>query len=183
MKNKGITLIALIVSIIVLLILAGTSIQILVGSNGLLNQTFNAKNMMNKATVLEKIKLECLAIKNNQDMENKTSRYIFEIIENDLDLEDADFKIYSKCMHIITKEGWNYTIAYDLSIYEEIVIYLDIADGPIDLKAKGYVQNNQPLVKYNGKYIITGSTTDNYVRVMEEGTYNVILKNCLFTNI
>ena len=42
---------------------------------------------------------------------------------------------------------------------------------------EGYIQNNQPLVKYDGKYVITGTTKDNVVRVMEEGTYNIILKD------
>jgi flagellar basal body-associated protein FliL len=37
-KNKGITLIALIVTIIVLLILAGVSIAMLTGENGILNR-------------------------------------------------------------------------------------------------------------------------------------------------
>lgn len=42
-KNKGITLIALVVTIIVLLILAGISISMLVGENGILNRATEAK--------------------------------------------------------------------------------------------------------------------------------------------
>ena len=42
-ENKGITLIALVVSIIVLLILAGISINMLTGQNGILNRTREAK--------------------------------------------------------------------------------------------------------------------------------------------
>ena len=42
-KDKGITLIALIVTIIVLLILAGVSIAMLTGQNGILTQAQNAK--------------------------------------------------------------------------------------------------------------------------------------------
>ena len=41
-KNKGITLIALVVTIIVLLILAGISINMLTGQNGILNMTSRA---------------------------------------------------------------------------------------------------------------------------------------------
>ena len=174
---KGITLIALVITIVIILILTGTSIQILTGSNGVIDRTVNAKNMTNKGAILEKIKLECLALTNSDEIKNKDSKEIFEIIKENLDLNDANFKIYSKCMHITTKEGWNYTVGFDLSIYEELVAYLDIADGTIDLKQEGYVQNNQPLVKYDGKYVITGTTKDNVVRVMEEGTYNIILKD------
>ena len=174
---EGITLIALVITIVIILILTGTSIQILTGSNGVIDRTVNAKNMTNKGAILEKIKLECLALTNSDEIKNKDSKEIFEIIKENLDLNDANFKIYSKCMHITTKEGWNYTVGFDLSIYEELVAYLDIADGTIDLKQEGYVQNNQPLVKYDGKYVITGTTKDNVVRVMEEGTYNIILKD------
>ena len=42
-KNKGITLIALVVTIIVLLVLAGISISMLTGQNGILNRAAEAK--------------------------------------------------------------------------------------------------------------------------------------------
>ena len=42
--NKGITLIALVITIIVLLILAAVSIATLTGENGLLNRATEAKN-------------------------------------------------------------------------------------------------------------------------------------------
>lgn len=48
-KDKGITLIALVITIIVLLILAGVSIATLVGDNGILNQANNAKIESKKA--------------------------------------------------------------------------------------------------------------------------------------
>jgi Tfp pilus assembly protein PilE len=41
-KNSGITLIALVITIIVLLILAGISIQMLTGENGILNRASDA---------------------------------------------------------------------------------------------------------------------------------------------
>ena len=42
-NNNGITLIALVVTIIVLLILAGVSISMLTGKNGILNRAVEAK--------------------------------------------------------------------------------------------------------------------------------------------
>ena len=48
-KNKGITLIALIITIIVLLILAGVTISMVVGDNGVLKQAQNAKIKTEKA--------------------------------------------------------------------------------------------------------------------------------------
>ena len=49
-NNKGITLIALVITIIILLILAGISISMLTGENGILTQAQNAKNRTEEAT-------------------------------------------------------------------------------------------------------------------------------------
>ena len=56
-KNKGITLIALVVTIIVLLILAGISIAMLTGQNGILNRAAEAKNSTETAQTDEQVKL------------------------------------------------------------------------------------------------------------------------------
>ena len=56
-KNKGITLIALVVTIIVLLILAGISITMLTGQNGILNRTGEAKERNGAAQTDENVKL------------------------------------------------------------------------------------------------------------------------------
>ena len=55
--SKGITLIALVITIIVLLILAGVSISMLIGENGILKQASDAKVMTNLSKVDEAIKL------------------------------------------------------------------------------------------------------------------------------
>ena len=52
-KQKGITLIALVVTIIVLLILAGVSIAMLTGNNGILTQGKRAKEEQAHAAVKE----------------------------------------------------------------------------------------------------------------------------------
>ena len=56
-KNKGITLIALVITIIVLLILAGISIAMLTGENGILTQANNAKTQSIHAQVKEALQL------------------------------------------------------------------------------------------------------------------------------
>ena len=58
MKNsKGITLIALVITIIVLLILAGVSIAMLTGDNGLLSQAKNADKTTEQAAIAEKVNI------------------------------------------------------------------------------------------------------------------------------
>ena len=56
-KQKGITLIALVITIIVLLILAGVSIAMLTGNNGILTQANKAKVEQSNAAVKESISL------------------------------------------------------------------------------------------------------------------------------
>ena len=56
--NKGITLIALVITIIVLLILAGVSIAMLTGENGILTQAQNAKNRTAEAEAQEREDLD-----------------------------------------------------------------------------------------------------------------------------
>ena len=60
-STKGITLIALVVTIIILLILAGVSIAMLTGNNGVLTQAKSAKENTRVGEVQEKVKLAAQA--------------------------------------------------------------------------------------------------------------------------
>ena len=57
-KKSGITLIALVITIIVLLILAGISISMLTGQNGILNRALQAKKAQSTSQVEELAKLK-----------------------------------------------------------------------------------------------------------------------------
>ena len=57
-KQKGITLIALVITIIVLLILAGVSIAMLTGQNGILTQASNSKDKTTAAEIAERVNVE-----------------------------------------------------------------------------------------------------------------------------
>lgn len=59
-RNQGITLIALAITIIVLLILAGISITALTGNNGIITQAIQAKESNNIAEIKERIEVEVL---------------------------------------------------------------------------------------------------------------------------
>ena len=60
-NNKGITLIALVITIIVLLILAGVSIAMLTGQNGILTRANDSKVATDDAEVVEKVNMELSA--------------------------------------------------------------------------------------------------------------------------
>lgn len=64
-ENKGITLIALIISIIVLLILAGVSLSALIGENGILNQAVNSAEKTKMA--LEQEAIEQIIVSESAD--------------------------------------------------------------------------------------------------------------------
>ena len=95
-KNNGITLIALVITIIVLLILAAVSIAMLTGQNGILSQAQNAKNKTimsaEKETLLSayneaKIKAEEKEVEVNdlkQQLDEKDIVVSTEIEENEL---------------------------------------------------------------------------------------------------
>lgn len=58
LKNqKGITLVALVITIIVLLILAGISLNLVMGENGILGRATSAVDTNNEATIREKINM------------------------------------------------------------------------------------------------------------------------------
>ena len=57
MKNKGITLIALVVTIVVLLILAGITISLVFSENGIISKSKNAKEQTEISKVREQLEL------------------------------------------------------------------------------------------------------------------------------
>ena len=77
-KNQmsGITLIALVVTIIVLLLLAGISIQMLSGDNGILNRTTEAREKTIHTNVFEQLQLEELAHLTDKSTSRDTSTLI-----------------------------------------------------------------------------------------------------------
>lgn len=72
-KNTGITLIALVVTIIVLLILAGVSISMLTGQNGILNRATEAVNKTKNASTTEKIHMAIASYNIEKAMDSNLS--------------------------------------------------------------------------------------------------------------
>ena len=83
-RKSGITLISLVVTIIVLLILAGISISMLTGQNGILNRAQEAKEKTEAAVLEEKIKLAVAEaqMSNNGYEELSTENLNYELIKD-----------------------------------------------------------------------------------------------------
>ena len=90
MKNKkGITLVALIITIIVMIILAGVSISLVSGDNGILNKAEVAGEKQNYATLEERIKAQCEYITQG---ENAGKVNLSETESNIIDMELEEIK-------------------------------------------------------------------------------------------
>ena len=91
-RNKGITLITLVVTI-VLLILAGVSIATLTGNNGILTQANKARENTKRAEDIEKIEIAILGV---QMGENGYQKLDIDTLQEELDkiFEDGILKVY-----------------------------------------------------------------------------------------
>lgn len=118
--NKGITLIALVITIIVLLILAGVSISMLTGENGILTQANNAKEENEKAKLKEEAKLDM----------NDTYMQTQQVQSYEISSTDEDFSNW-------VTDGSGVITAYNGSL-TEVVIPSKIGNETITTVGAGY---------------------------------------------
>lgn len=109
-KNKGITLIALVITIIILLILAGISIATLTGENGLLTKANIAKEKTQKASAKEQAQIDIAAYLAEQTRKGESTELNDSIIKTILTGKDY-VKGNPGDTSFISKEG-EYEIAY-----------------------------------------------------------------------
>ena len=82
-EQKAITLISLVVTIIILIILAGVSINIFIGDNGLLEKAKYAKEAQIIAEIQEKLELQKADLKISENASLELEQYIQKILEKD----------------------------------------------------------------------------------------------------
>ncbi len=82
MKNKGITLISLVITIIILLILAGVTMNVILGENGVFNRAKQAKEETKRAQIIEYLDIKLLEEQSKHYLETdeKTNEEINETI-------------------------------------------------------------------------------------------------------
>ena len=112
--KKGITLIALVITIIILLILAGMTIATLTGDNGILNNAKSASEQMKKASAIESINI----LLSEWKIRNLTEEIALEDFLNEkVDIESVEKKGNN---FIILKDGYQIAIAEDGKMLGEI---------------------------------------------------------------
>ena len=119
-SNKGITLIALVITIIVLLILAGVSIAMLTGENGLLTKASDSKKETDKAGAKEAVQMEVagsFTTTGTYDMNQAK-----ENLKNNLKIPASDIKDNSNGSFNVKYKGIELTVMLNGQVIEKTVL-------------------------------------------------------------
>ena len=134
MKNKGITLISLVITIIILLILAGVAINLIIGENGIFRKAKEAKDKYLTATEEE------------QRMLNELERQFAELPENTKDTEAGT--------EVKMPEGWYSTTSAYISTEDGRVVKKMAKVSNVIAVATG---NGETVPVPNGFYYVGGT--------------------------
>ena len=174
---KGITLIALVITIIVLLILAGVSISMLTGENGVLTKATQSKEETQKKDLEEQIKLAAGSDKIVDYTEGNGN------LEEELrKIENATVEKLAEDAYYVERDGKGYTVYEDGTIEEGKT---DIWDGTTIEKAEIDENNNWHIyttaqMKYFAKYCNNELTEEEKAGMPEiTDTTTVYLENNL----
>ena len=185
-SKKGITLIALVITIIVLLILAGISISMLAGDNGILQKVTIAKENTDKTQIEERIKLAYhSALAGGQGnytkdtLEDELEKEFGDDFEEVDDSDDTNWILKAKGQSVTVPAGKN----EDAYIFneEELIIGNAINTNKYGYKVNTYTSSDES--GYNGiwrlfyqdenlTYIITDEGQGNYNLNSVYNSYN-----------
>lgn len=101
-EEKGITLVSLIITIIILLILAGVSISMIAGGNGIFNRAKEARTTTEYKAAEEKVKLAIAGAKSDGN-EFTVDKLKIEL-GNDIDVQESEFPV------IVNMNGIDFTV-------------------------------------------------------------------------
>ena len=125
--DSGITLLALIVTVIVLLILAGITIATLTGPNSIINKANKAKEEMKKAQYLEELQVIGLGLQPDRvrkkwDNQTYMNRYQEEIEDDDMFLDAKEIKQLPNTeeitIQVTTVENWVYWVTEEKVVFK-----------------------------------------------------------------
>ena len=123
--NKGITLIALVITIIVFLILAGVTIATLTGDNGILTKAQNSKEKNAQKTVEEQINLAVQASKINEGLVIDKDILEQELTNNGIEITKSE---NDELPWTVKKDGYVYTISENGEVKEKEGIAITTGD-------------------------------------------------------
>lgn len=175
-NSKGITLVALVVTVIVLIILASVSINLVLGDHGILKMAKDARDKTEKAQIAEKIQLAEIAATANSNAEIDYDALVAELT-NEFGTKGTDWDISDKTETPweVTINGEKYVISSSVKTNGEVPKVSDANPGVLegtgteddpytincieDLVAFAYEVNNNGNL-YEGKIVTLGCDLD-----------------------
>ena len=146
-EKKGITLIAMVVTIIILLILAGVSLNLVLGENGIITRAKTTGKIQTIATIKEALELEKVDIQ----VENR---------KVDLDSYLDQISKGKKRYDLSSKEKIDDKTAEIIINDEHKFLVKDKENGDVEITYEGIAKGDDlALSKYNGTYIYPESGT------------------------
>lgn len=117
-NQKGITLVALTITIIVLLIIGGISLDIILGSDGIINRTQNSTQVYKKVAAKEKLDIKIANLKINEtgtasliDLKKSTQTDNELIVKLDNEINPTKA--------VVTLDEYTFTLDKDLKLVED----------------------------------------------------------------
>ena len=163
MNKKGITLIALVITIIVLLILAGVTIATLTGDNGILTKTTEAKDKTEEGEEEEKVKLSVAGALAKDNGGEIKEGYLDEELASQFGEKGTDYNLEGSGPFTVTiiESGRSYLINEDGTIGETVkrerIEVGDYVNYVPDTNAEGYTADKL-------SESITGSTDNTVIK-------------------
>ena len=166
-NRKGITLIALVISIVVMLILAGVTVATLTGDNGLLTKAGEVRNTNIEAEGLERLQLAVMASRDDRGINTSSlAKHLSEIS----DLTDTNNNEITASTEI--------TLPKSLKLND--IKYVLYEDGNVEKIIEGKLPSRYQQVEYiestGTQWIDTKLLAGNYIdlSVKIEGNYTYI---------
>ena len=128
-KERGITLVALVVTVIILLLLAGVTIANLSGENGLIAKVKQAKEKYSISEAKEKIELGIseLRIEQAEDLKKED---LVRLNNDEIDVRDvSDFPIEIICGNYKFKVDSNFNVSYVGEFNDTVITYTTEPNG------------------------------------------------------
>lgn len=163
-QRRGITLISLIITIIILLILAGVTISMLNGKNGILNQVTKANDNSEQSILAEEVNIKIIERQMEQELGNaKSLNYYLEQISN------ANVEKLRKDTWYITRENAVVTVYDDGEVISGKVEIWDGTSSEVpEINDFNWYIYNAKQLKFFADYINTESDDNGNKQLTED---------------
>ena len=185
--NKGITLVALVITIIVLVILAGVSINLILGNNGVIEKAKGAKEINSEQSAKEKLELEIGNISidkfsietyNEEYFDNYMQQKGFIVNGNIVLVNGWQFQVEKSVPKIVEGLGKGEEIQ-QIAVTTDVTYAADYTKAI--LKVGITFEGNIEQIKINGQDIEIPTKTDNKYEIEKEiltnGNYSIYIKD------